>query len=232
MNLAWVVFLLILFLIRLIYLNSFNVPVIILRYQGDRRRPLLIIKRARISKQNGITFLRVIGYKTPLVVPNGDRFYPTIKSPHGALVAFEPKSGVLDWCIPKKIKISKEEAKEIDQALKQLHKYKWAEFHISKEEYDKLKLTPVSEVSKHWYLSTIRRQAHQYATGWRDFFARYGGHMLVALVAILMFSGFVVWLNKAPEQAGQCIQAGVEAAKNTYLQEVAQGTVGAVTPPG
>ena len=146
---------------------------------------------------------------------------------------FEFRKGWLSPVLPFAAGFPPELKGDFDRINRELSN-KGVSFQFDEGMYKTLMLKAVDDIDAEWYGMQRERQSSQYSGGWRDFLAKYGGHMLVVVVVVCLLVGFIVWLQKSPEMMGKCIDAGVQAARNTYLQEVAgkvgQGAAG--VPPG
>lgn len=209
-----------------------KIPVLIFRYRGGKERPQLIPTRARFARVMGNGKLIIKGFKHSFKDFNSKYYYPTPKG-NGALLLWEFKPGWVTPIIPKLKGLSREDKERVTAVVNMLGEYKQKniKFEFDEQLYNELVLKAVDDINAEWYLRQQERIETQYTSGWRDFLARYSGHILTGFVVVLLFAGFVVWLKETPEMAGKCIQAGVESAKNTYLSEIAKGVASGV-PPG
>ena len=95
------------------------------------------------------------------------------------------------------------------------------DFEFDENLYNKLLLSAIDDTDAEWNLRQQQRIDAQYEGGFRDFLNKYGSAIVLIIIAICMLTGFIVWLKEAPNMAQKCIGAGVEAAKNTYLKDIA-----------
>jgi len=222
----------------IIYRIMYNIPIVILRFQGDKRRPMILFTRARKSLLGGVVKLYVRGYRYPVRDFQSQYYYPSKKGKFGALILWEPKPGFLTPSIPTLQKHKKNLPKELHEAHAQLVAYakqnsvKPVDFRFDEELHKDLLLRAVDDTDIDFMLQEIKRTDSQYMSGWREFMSKYGGHAVVALIAIIGLVGFVIGLDKLPNLVGQCIQAGIEAgneAGKNILQRAAENVGG--TPP-
>lgn len=103
------------------------------------------------------------------------------------------------------------------------------DFKYEPEMFEHLSLKVVDDVDVEWFLRQQYRVDTQYQNGWRDFLSKYGGHIALVIVCTLILIGYIVYLKEVPSLTEQCTAAGVEAAKNTYLKDIA-GRAGISTP--
>jgi hypothetical protein len=160
-------------------------------------------------------------------------YYPAERGKHGTLILWEFKEGWLTPLTPEIKDVPQELKVQFEKLKEELKKQNIVNFEFSEEMYRSLMIKAVDDTDAEWFINTIQRIESQYVSGWRDFLSKYGGHLLVAIVAVCLLVGWIVWIKESPEWAGQCISAGVEAAKNTYLQQLANKTTAfAGIPPG
>lgn len=213
---------------------SWNIDVAILRFVGDKRRPTLIIKKARKRRVGATVSLFVRGYKQPVKDFRAEYFYPSAKGQFGGLVLFEFKTGWLTPCVPEYRKLSPEMKAIVKEFREKMNGAGVVNFEFDEEMYKTLSVKAIDDVDAEWNLRQQQRIDAQYAGGWRDFLYKYAGHIAIVLIALILLIGFIIYLKEVPSMTGQCMQAGVEAAKNTYLSEIAGKFAGgaASVPPG
>lgn len=218
----------------LIYLLfQWNIPTVILRYQGNKQRPQIHITKSRQKTTNGVSRLFVKGYKIPFRNFKSQNYYPSRKGKYGALILFEPKPGILTPVLPRKIekKLSKEDRDKINELLNKIGlDSSCVNFEFNDDVYNNIILNAIDDTDVDFFMQEVARIDSQYTSGWRDFLMKYGGHLLVALVAVCLLAGFVVWLDKQPEMAAQCIGAAQQTSEN--LIKAAAGQLSSGTPPG
>ena len=221
---------LLIFVAWIIIRSLWKIPIVVFRFVGNKSRPTLLLTKGRVINAFGVNRLVVKKYKTSFRNFKSEYYYPTLKGA-GGLILWEFKPGWLTPITPRLKGLTPEEKERLTGLAQEIAESKAGGFEFDESLYKELLLKAVDDTDSEWYLRQQQRIATQYTTGWRDFLSKYGGHMLTALIVVMLFVGFVVWLKEAPNQAGQCIAAGVEAAKATYLSDIASG-VGAVIPPG
>lgn len=236
--LIWSVWIILMLIIGIIIYTFFtwNIPVIILRYQGDKRRPQVVITKGKRHLYAGISRLWVRGYKLPIRDFKSEFYYPSKKGKNGALILWEVKPGLLTPTIPKKIKgLRKKEYQTILAEFKRYHEaltglaLKDVDFEYNHDLYKSIVLKSIDDTDIDWMLQNYARIDTQYVTGWRDFLARYGGHIVLVLIVICLLVGFIIWLDKSPELMASCSAAAQEQATNV-LKEFS-GQLGSGSPP-
>lgn len=202
-----------------------KIPVVILRYTGDKRRPTMIVTKAR-NVGNGR--LLVKGYKLAVRNFKSENYYPSVRGAHGALLVWEFKRGWLTPVIPKKVlmKMSDDDRDAIETALSFLEQKSMVRFDFSEEMYAKLMTNAVDDVDAEFFLRQLERQGQQYVGGLRDFLMKHGGAIAMVIIAAIILTGYIIYLDKVPSISEQCIAGGVEAAKNTYLRNIASNISG------
>lgn len=212
-----------------------KIPVVVLRYVGNKQRPTVIPTVARktlVGPKGSVTRLIIKGFKHPFKDYRADHYYPSLKG-RGALILWEFKPGWLVPTIPKKIMagFSEEEKKQIDSTLYMLRDRGVIDYQYNPDLYRKLMVESIDEVDSEYFLQNLARQDQQYSGTWRDFLTKNGAWISIIIIAALLLIGYIVYLDKVPSVTGQCIQSGVEAARNTYLRNVA-GNITAGVPLG
>lgn len=215
--------------IYLYYRMVWNIPVTLLRFVGNKGRPTMIHRRAKKVIHKGIPRLYVQGYKDPVRDYLSENYYPTIRGKFGGLILWEFEDGLLAPALSQKeVKaLGKEEKMEYEAAMSYF-KGKPVTFEFDKQLYHDLKLKVVDDVDQEFMLQEMYRVDQQYAGGWKDFFLKYGGHMTVIIMGLILLTGVVVGLDKAPEFAAQCAATAQEVARQTWLEATAAN----VAPPG
>jgi len=157
--------------IILIMRNRWKIPVIVLRYTGDKRRPVVIITKAR--RESG--GLRIKGYKIAVRNYDSENYYPSAKGTLGALILWEFKRGWLTPSIPKKtlMKLSEEQRAQIETALAYLEEKSVVKFEFNEEMYAHLMLESIDDVDAEYFLTQLQRQAMQYTGGLKDFLMKH-----------------------------------------------------------
>lgn len=204
---------------------SWNIDVAILRFVGDKRRPTLVIKKARKRKVGASVSLFVKGYKNPIKDFKAEYFYPSAKGQFGGLVLFEFKTGWLTPCVPESRRLNDDLKARIKSFRSELNSTGVVNFEFDEEMYKTLTIRAIDDTDAEWNLRQQQRIEAQYQGGWRDFLYKYAGHIAIVIVALLLLVGFIIYMKEVPSLSGQCIGAGVDAAKATYLQEFAKNAV-------
>lgn len=213
------------------YLNfRWKIPVVVLRYTGDKNRPTVLVTKARkvgVGVMQGIRKLVVKGYKLPVRDFNSKNYYPG-KTANGALILWEFKSGWLTPAIPKKVLmgLSDEEREKFAEAIAFFEKKQHVSFEFKEEMFNQLVLNAIDDVDAEYFLRQQQRQDAQYTGGLKDFLMKHGGSLALVLIATILLVGYIVYLDKVPSVSGQCIDAGVQAARNTWLSEIAKNFTG------
>jgi hypothetical protein len=208
-----------------------KIPVVILRYTGDKRRPTMIVTKAR-NAGNGRLIVK--GYKLPVRNFKSENYYPSAKGAHGALLVWEFKRGWLTPIIPKKVlmKLSEDDRVAIENALNFLQQKSMVKFEFNEELYAKLMVEAIDDVDAEFFLRQLERQGQQYTGGLRDFLMKHGGAIAIVIVSFVILTGYIIYLDKVPSLSGQCIEAGVSAAKSSWLSEAAKNFTSAGVPLG
>lgn len=216
-----IVLLLVVIAVTIFMLLQWNIPVVILRYQGDKRRPQITITKGRKTRQQGVNRLYVKGYKMPVADFKAENYYPAKKSKHGGLLLWEPKPGILTPVLPtlRKKELEKLDSQELEKynKIRELYKelggrhlVKPIEFDFDDTIYYKLLLKAVDDVDIDFLLQQYDRIDNQYTTGWRDFLAKHASHIVIMFVMICLLTGFIVWLKESPELMAKCASAAQE----------------------
>lgn len=188
----------------------FPIQVLVLKYQGDDRRPKAVVTRARRRERDGVMSLKILGYKYLQRDFERQNYYPGEKG-RDFIIAWEFKPGLITAVVPNKTDLPEKVVKEMAGAWSVLGKYRGVEFEYDPELYRQLVLKAVDDTNMHWIFQQKLANQRRYDTGFWGFMNKYGGHLLTALVLILVFAGFVVWLDKVPELANKCLSV----ARNT-----------------
>lgn len=217
--------------VTIYFSRLWKIPIVILRYQGDGRRPMVHFTKGRLAKRGYINGLLVKGYRLAIRDFKRAHYYPTSKGKLGALILWEFKPG---WLTPIKPFIKENEklsaeAQVVYDKLRELtSEGQVADFVFDKDAYNDLLLKVVDDTDMEWYLQQVERIETQYSGGWREFLSKYGGHLVLALIAVLMLVGAIVWFDKMPELSAQCIKAGESIANENMLRSLGENLV----PPG
>jgi hypothetical protein len=212
----------------LLVMLSWNIKVTIYRFTGDKRRPMQFHTKARKRMVKGVPHLYVKGYSQPVRDFKAEFYYPSVKSKWGALTLWEFEDGWLTPLIPKKMKLPKEVRDKAEASLEVLKQLQIVDFDYNEEMHTKLKLKIVDDVDADFYVDNLERIDAQYSGGFFEFLERNSGKVIVLFVSMLLFIGFIVWLDKAPEQMAIC----ANVARQTILDAIAQEGLDAVVPAG
>jgi hypothetical protein len=96
---------------------SWRIPVVVLRYTGNKERPTLIVRRGRKVIRRGVPYLYIKGYKTAIRDYHAENYYPSPKTRYGGVVLWEFEDGWLTPCVPKLEGLSAAERARVDQAF-------------------------------------------------------------------------------------------------------------------
>lgn len=219
--------------ILFLLIRQWKIPVVVLKFQGDKRRPSLFFTKGRKNVKAGMTRLYVKGYKFPVRDFNSENYYPSVKGKLGALILFEPKPGILTPLLPYRDSKNYPESvvsafANLEKELK-LHNLVDVSFDFDQKIYDSILLKIIDDTDIDFLLQEYVRVDSQYTTGWQEFLSKYGGHMALVFIGILMFAGFVLWLQKSPDLAAQCYAQVQEVSKNA-LVEYGSKIVGGAPP--
>lgn len=210
-----------------IYLH-WNIPVALLRFVGNKGRPTLILKKGKKKFINGVPHLYIQGYDRPVRDYLSENYYPTIKGKYGGLILWEFEDGLLAPAIPESsLKKMTEDEKKVYEEAKAYFTSKSVPFNFDKQTFKDLKLKVVDDVDQEFMLQEQSRVEDQYSGGWKDFLLKYGGHITVIVIAVMMLVGVIVWLDKAPEFAAQCAATARDVVKASLVEQAASQ----VAPP-
>lgn len=183
--------------------NKWNIPMVILRFTGDKRRPNLIVTKAKKLVFNNNVELKVKGYNRRFRDFIAENYYPSPASKFGGLIAFEFEDG---WLTPLRTawkRLTKKQREEASALVCKLENMtNTVDFEYDKATHDQLKLTIVDDVDSETYLIEQSRINTQYrgAAGW---FKENAWWLLLMVVVVLLFIGFVMWLKENPQNAAQ-----------------------------
>lgn len=203
-----------------VYLKTYNIPVAILRFTGNKGRPMLILTKGKKIFKHGVPRLKVRGFKEEFRDYLSENYYPTGRGKFGGLVLWEFEDGLLTPSIPRHIerKLSKDDRDAVNRMLVKLNKLTGVSFEYDKFLHHELKLKAVDDVDTEFMLQDQARIDGQYSGGWRDFLAKYAGHATIIIIAILLLVGLVLWFDKMPEFAAQCYGAASNAVEQSLLE--------------
>lgn len=233
--LIWVLIILI-FLILCIgaliifWIFSWNIPVVVLRFVGNKGRPTLIVTKGKKRFRAGVPRLFVKGYKKPIRDFQADFYYPTTRGKFGGLILWEFEDDYLTPCIPSRVerKLSIEQKRVIAEANRILAGFNVIGFAYNEKTHFDLKVKAIDDVDIEFMIEEIARVAQQYMGGLREFLMKYAGHIVVLIVAICLMVGFIVWLDKSPEFAARC----AATAQGTILEGIKAAAEAGGIPAG
>lgn len=210
--------------LTIIIVLSYNIPVTILRFTGNKERPLLFHRKAKKFFRSGVPMLKVRGYKGVIRDYLSENYYPTPKGKYGALLLWEFEDGLLTPAIPAKVykNLSKEEQAELEITMKQLQDMGVVKFNFDEQMYHKLMLKVVDDVDVEFNIEQNVRIDGQYTGGFRDFLNKYTGHIVVVIMGFILLTGLIVFLDKMPELAAQCYGAADAAVRSSLLERAAE----------
>ena len=224
-----IIFLFIVFWLR------WNIPVTILRYTGNKGRPLMFHTKARKVMKQGVPRLIVKKYDLPIRDYLAENYYPTIRGKWGGLILWEVEDGVLTPALPKRSLIDKlkgegkltPEQQEVYEQAQALFKAKGVKFEFDEQLFKDIKLKIVDDVDIDFMLEEISRRKSQYNNWFAEFMNRHGSMVMIVFICMLLFAGFVVGLEKLPDLMAQCSAAGADVVKGSLLEQAAN----TVRPP-
>lgn len=210
--------------------KSYNIPITILRYAGGKERPIMIATRGKKRIKHGVPRLVVKGYKEEVRDYLSQNYYPTVRGKYGGLILWEFEDGMLTPALPKKVarKLTPEQQKLLRSAFEQVCAATKVNFDFDQVLHNELRLKAVDDVDVEFMLQDHERIDTQYTGGWKDFIMKYGSHMTLILLAILMLAGVAIWFDKMPEFAAQCYGAARQAVEQNIIDKA----VAAAAPPG
>lgn len=204
----------------IIWFKTYNIPIAILRFTGNKGRPMLVLTKGKKIFKHGVPRLKVRGYKDEFRDYLSENYYPTGRGKWGGLVLWEFEDGLLTPAIPKAVerKLSKEDRAAVNRMLQKLNKLTGVTFSYDDYLHHELKLKAVDDVDTEFMLQDQARIDGQYAGGWRDFLAKYAGHATIIILAILMLVGVVIWFDKMPDFAAQCYGAASRSVEQSIIE--------------
>lgn len=192
--------------------KKWNIPIIILRFVGNKGRPNIIIRKARKENERGSVKLFVQGYKMAVKDFRSEHYYPSPGKPYGALILYEIEDGLLTPCIPKKEAKNPEMRKAIDDAIGFINEQRSVKFEYSDELYNDIKLKAVDDTDIDWMIDEIVRVKTQYKTGLLNFLQNVAPYIMLAIVCIGIIVGMVLFFKEAPNLAKECLDASFSKA--------------------
>lgn len=219
--------------------KSWNIPVVILRFTGDKRRPSLVVTKGKKKRRNGVTFLMVRGYDRAFRDFLAENYYPSLATKFGGLILFEFEDGWLTPLRPSWKRLTPEARAECEAALRRIQGMRDVTFDYDKAIHDQLKLQIVDDVDADFYLQQLSRIDSQYSGPW-GWLKEHAGTLITAMALILIFVGFIMWMKEDPANSAQrCISAMGEVCRGAINVTVndpnlLQNIAGRITgvPPG
>lgn len=204
--------------------KAWNIPVIILRFVGNKGRPLLVIKKAKKYVEAGVPKLLVQGYKLPIRDFQQKNYYPTVGGAKGGLILWEYEDGMLT---PALLHKGDPLTTEEEAALKVVNDLKTVRFSYDPELWKSLKLKAVDDVDIEFMLQELSRVDKQYRGGLSSFLIQHGHIIGWLILGVILLVIVVLGLKAAPDIFAQCANAATGAVKQTLLESAAN----AVVPP-
>ena len=219
----------------LIYHKTYNIPIAVMRFTGNKQRPTLFLTKGKKVFKAGIPRLQVRGYKVQFRDYLSENYYPTIRGKWGGLILWEVEDGVLTPALPKRSLIDKlkgegkltPEQQEVYEMAQALFKAKGVKFEFDEQLFKDIKLKIVDDVDIDFMLEEISRRKSQYNNWFAEFMNRHGSMVMIVFICMLLFAGFVVGLEKLPDLMAQCSAAGADVVKGSLLEQAAN----TVRPP-
>jgi len=202
-------------------LLSWNIPITVLRFMGNKQRPLVLHKKGRKKMMRGVPHLQVRGYKQTIRDFKSDYYWPALKSKYGALILWEFEDGWLTPTVPKKRKLTTEEEQRYESALAVINEIGGVRFEYDPVIHHELRLKVVDDVDMEFQVEQQARQEGQYTAGFWGFMEKYGTHMLILMIVVCLLVGFIVYLKNAPNLGAQCLSQLEEVAKQGWLERAA-----------
>ena len=156
-----------------IWIKTYNIPVTILRFTGNKGRPLLLQTTAKKRFIHGVPRLKVRGYRDDFRDYLSENYYPSPRGKYGGLVLWEFEDKLLTPAIPRKVerKFSKEDRAAVNRMIMKLNSLTGVNFEYDQFLHHELKLKTVDDVDTEFMLQDQARLDSQYAGGWREFLA-------------------------------------------------------------
>jgi lipoprotein signal peptidase len=217
----------ILFAVIVIYIMnrlSYNIPVVIFRYVGNKGRPMFGLAKAKKWTLKGVTRLKVRGYKMAIRDFRAENYYPVYGMPRakfGGLVLWEYEDGMLTPNLPKHVELSKEEQARFDAIMIQLQAFQAIPFEFDEKLHEGLKLKAVDDVDIDFMIAEHARIDSQYTGGIWGFLDKYGGMIILLIISVIILVSVVTFFQKAPELAKACADAAVQNSQ-TLLEKASQ----------
>ena len=227
--LIWILIIILLFLLVIIMFIfswlSWNIPITVLRFMGNKQRPLMIHKKGRKRMIKGVPFLQVRGYKAAIRDFKSSFYWPALKGKWGGLILWEFEDGWLTPTIPKKKVIAKDQEFLIERGLEALRGVQSVKFEYDAALHHELLLKVVDDVDVEFLVEQLAREDKQYSSGLWAFLDKYGTHIVWIFMTICALVGFIIYLDKAPNLGSQCLQQLGEVVKDDFLQKAANSVV-------
>lgn len=227
-----------------LYMKSWKIDVIILKYMGDKRRPSLDISRkGKIITRVGVSRLKIRGLPPEFDMKNfrAEHYWSTVRG-RKALVLFEFANNLMTPITPQLATFSELSPYERQDYLRtapivlsqKQTKTGWfakkeatlttamspVSFDFDPTLYRELLLKAVDDTDMGFIVRNISRIDTQYMAGWRDFLKTHGWIIGWLLLFILAIIGITLFFQKAPDLARACADAAVQS-KNSIIERAA-----------
>lgn len=211
------------------YHKSFNIPIAILRFTGNKERPLLVLTKGKKRVLNGVPRLIIRGYKGFVRDYLSENYYPCVRGKYGGLILWEFEDGMLTPSIPiKKLrKMTRENAALVSSLLEKLGQFSTVKFEYDEQLHKELKLKAVDDVDVEFMLQEAMRVEGQYSGGLQDFLNKYAGHIAVVMVMLALVVIVALVLKEMPEMMAECANAARGVVQDSILKQAAA----AAAPP-
>lgn len=203
----------------------YNIPVTILKYTGDKRRPMMIHRKARKKIVNGVVNLWVRGYRTPVRDFLSHNYYPSPKTKHGGLLLFEFEDGNLTPLRPtlNDKRYAPEQLAKIKDIWHYLQEGRVVDFDFSDDMLKQLRLKIVDDVDADFFVQNLARQHKQYQSSFDRFMAVLPWGVLT-FIFLCILVGWIMWIKENPTNAAQACVSNIKP----LLEQAANRVV----PPG
>lgn len=203
--------------------KKWNIPIIILRFVGNKGRPNVIVSKGHKENSRGATRLYVKGYKMAIKDFRSELYFPSPGRPHGALILYEVDDALLTPCVPTKEIRDPETRKAIDEAISFINERRHVKFSYDEQLYHEIKLKAVDDTDIDWMTDEIVRVKTQYKTGFLNFLQNVAPFIMLAIVCVAIVVGMVLFFKEAPNLAKECLETAFSRAGEmcSYQQQKA-----------
>lgn len=201
--------------------KSWNIPVVVFKLVGDKRRPTLDLSRkAKIVVEAGTRKLKIRGTPQFWEMRNfkAENYYQTTMG-RPALVLYEFAKDCYTPMRPslwRRVLGKKSDGKQEVSIPVMVP----VDMEFKEEELNELLLRAVDDFDPDFIVRNFSRIDSQYTGGWRAFLKEYGWIIGWLLLFCIVLVGLVLFFQKAPQLAAACAQAAVENSKN-FIQKMA-----------